>query len=180
MVGFNKSIYYTAVIFMAANWLFTLDCIVAAGYISATYSVSGRDITSSENQMLLVVAVMLFVSQNYLLLIALFTRLSVLFQSTPFPLSKCHSALYVLALSMLPVLFLCIGITRDDHTVRRILLAVFIFTFLSLLMSLMTLFVVKLKQIQKNQTLKAFIRRQVRLSALAAISFVSDSLCLLF
>ena len=107
-----------------------------------------------------------------MLLIALFARLRGFFQSGPLALSKCSSALYILALSLIPLLSAGIPISRaltGGILWQRVLtFSVIILVELSFV-SLLAIFTAKLQQIQRNKTLNAFIRRQFILAIMTML-----------
>ena len=76
MTDVNKRIFYTAISFMTFNWLFALCVLIATVYNLVIYIVADRSITLSEYNVLNAIAMPLVLVQNYLLLIALFSRLS--------------------------------------------------------------------------------------------------------
>merc|ERR1719203_870610 len=103
----NQYIYRTAVTFMTFNWLSAVNyagisayniCIfLATGFVVKPFAVNGKW------QM---VFGFLLVFHNYLLLLALFTRLQGLFKETPVPLSKGVTSVFTSGLILLPMMCL--------------------------------------------------------------------------
>jgi len=171
----TESVFYTAMTFMICNWLLTLHLIVAAAFNMFRFIRFGvaHEMSVSEFTVLNTIAAFLFLLQNYLLLIAFFSRLSNLFKAGPLRISKWITSMYKAALSLIPALCLCIPISRalgGGKIWQRILSLTVIFLAISVLCSLLAMFHFKLKQIQKNKTLSAFIHRQMILAALTVIS----------
>merc|ERR1719419_634813 len=143
--------------FMALNWLLTLHLVVASAFSLCRLLLSAHHVISlSECTAFIVVAVFLFLLQNYLLLVALFCRLFVLYESGPLRLSKRTSCLYIAVLCVIPMLCLGVPVTRGlgaGKTERRILSLAIIGSDVLVLMALLSLFVGKLRQIQSNKTI---------------------------
>ena len=174
----HQPIYYSAIMFMAFNWLHAVNFAAVHAYNLGIYIVKGFVVKPfARFGPWSLISGFLLLFQNYLFLVAMFTRLRGLFQPTPVPLSKRTVFLYVFALTLLPFCCLCLPLgaslglgkaeyRRDHHfaeIVYRLLIGTPILMYFVLLISLLALFILKLKQIQRNKTLNAFIHRQVGL-----------------
>ena len=187
----QQCISCTAIMFMTVNWMTAIFHFALCTYNLGIYLVRGTVVKRfSPNQANLLwdlIAAFLFLFQNYMLLIALCTRIRGLFASSPLPLSKCTILFYISALTLLPFLiaspFLFVsfgyklGMSRSFlfhgvEIVSRILVGSTFFLYIALLVSLLAMFTAKLKQIQRNKTLNAFIHRQV-ISAILTVIVLS-------
>ena len=158
MSNVNKGIFRSGMAFMAANWLFTLFIIVASIYSLYQYFGLGIEVLDQSGHPALDFgAGFFFLLQNYLLIIALFVRLRGLFQSGPLRISKCTTSLYIIALSLVPVLCLSIPVAHGlgRGAVWQLIMTISVIGLNgAILSSLLALLIWKLKQIQKNKTLR--------------------------
>ena len=169
----NKRIFCTAFAFMLFNWMFGICVLFATAYNIVVKILTDRGITISAYNVLNGVAVFLALLQSYLLLIALFVRLSNLFQSGPLHLSRCTARTYTVTLSTIPILCLSVPVTRvlgADIVWQRAFAFAVLFVAETVLCSLLFLFWMKLKQTQKNKTLIAYHRRQSVVSLLSVFT----------
>ena len=174
----NKRIFCTAITFMAVNWTFTFCVIIAVIYNIVFYFYTEHDIPVSTYLVLNAIVMFLILLQNYLLLIALFVRLSNLFRSGPLRLSRCTTTMYTVVLTLMPILCLCVPVIRvmgADVRWQRIFAFAVIFLAEIVLCSLLSMFAVKLNQVQKNKTLIAYQRRQ----SILALLTVFNNFCFL-
>ena len=174
MVKYKKSIFCTALSFMFCNWLLTAQMLTMSICVFIT-------LYSTINATLLIIlnvfVALIFLIQNYCLLIALFARLSGHFRSGPVSLSKCTVFAFTSVLTIIPVLCFVIPVVRimgANALYQRLLVMFILFLITSTLSGLLAVFTWKLKQIQKNKTLNAFIRRQI---ILAVLTVITNLLC---
>jgi len=164
----------SAIAFMACSWLLSLDLVFAALY--SLFFFSPSDTRRVPVVWINTLSLALYLSQNYLFLIALFVRLSGLFKAGPLAMSRRTTLFYAVTLSLIPTLFIPNAIYSALAEVPRIVdliwnLSIWMLTLFAL-STLLALFTVKLQQIQKNKTLNAFIRRQMALAVLALVFVV--------
>ena len=182
----QQRIYCTAVMFMTFNWLTAVCVFSVHAYNLVVYVVQGFIVKPWSRYLIWdLIGAFLVLFQNYMLLIALFTRIRGLFASSDSPLSKCTIIFYISALTLLPILlispFLIVPIAYHfgmgdsilahgaGEIVSRSLIGATFYLFISLLISLLAMFTAKLKQIQRNKTLNAFIHRQVKMGILTVL-----------
>ena len=173
----NKSTFYPAIVFMFSNWFTTLWATAGPIYGLIQLARFNGDVDMIVDLPASTVidagAAFLYLLQNLTLLIALFARLKALFANGPIQLSKCSIVAYIVVFSLMPVLSAGIPISRAmgrGIIWQRILTFSVIFLVEIVLTSMLALFIIKLKQIQKNKTLNAFIRRQMILAVLTMAS----------
>ena len=94
----------------------------------------------------------------------------------PLRLSPFTSMMYSLSLIFIPFFAMGVPVATGlglQQKWTRLMVIIVIFTFLTLLSSLLADFTGKLKQIQRNKTLNAFIRRQIICSVLTVMTIIT-------
>jgi len=169
----EQPIYYSAISFMAVCLMLGVAVTFGHIYNAAVQWHLGRGLKTEEFAVLNSIVSLLLVTENYLLLIALYNRLSGLLKEGPLALGRCTRTMYICILSTILILLLATPVSRvlgAGISVQRVLVVLVILSVEFVLCSLLCLFAIKLKQIQKNKTLIAYRRRQIVLAVLTVFN----------
>jgi len=159
---------------MASSWLLSVDLVFAALYSLFFYPPS--DTRRGPVVWIGTLSLALYLFSNYLLIVALFVRLSGLFESGPLSISRRTTWFFGVVLALIPLLSVPNAIycaLSEMPWLAELVWGSSVWVLVIVALSaLLTLFTNKLQQIQRNKTLNAFIRRQMMLAVLALVFVV--------
>ena len=144
----SRSIFCSAVLFLCSNWVLCFLVVVAFCISFGTGSDLEREMNGDLFTVFAHTVGFLFVTQNYLLLVAMYVRMLNLFESGPLRLTLRQRRAFTIWLIVIPIICLAIPVSQGleaEPYVYQILIACVLLCVALLLLVLLTFFIVKLK-----------------------------------